>query len=260
MRYSVLLFAGIVSLLAACKDDETNPTPVAEEPRLLSYESTSSGFSVIADYTYDTEDRMQKISWERSNAGITRGSDVFVYDDAGRMTELVRSITGLTDETTKFTWDNDKIFASATYSNGNKIGFSFFDYNERDQLISVEIYRNDGGVGFLRTDSIGFTYHHDSNVYRVFKYAFDYDSQRLVLISTETFSEYLPAPNPVAIIEILPVVNLQTNLPKEYTVANNGGSRNVYTIQYQLRPDGYPRERIVTSGGTSERTVYTYDR
>jgi hypothetical protein len=259
MKSYFLVFTAIVSLLMGCDDENANPAPVIEEPRLLSYQSTWADFKVTANYEYDSEDRVKKIVWERSTPGITRGSDVFVYDGAGNLKEQVRSITGLTDETTKFTWENDKIFASTTYSNGNKIGFSFFDYNDKEQLEKVEIYRAQGGVGFLRTDSIGFTYHADGNLFRMFKYAFDSSTEKQVLISTEEFPEYLTSPNPVATVEILPVVNLQKTLPKQYTVAHNGGSTNAYAMQYKLRADGYPQERIV-SGGTPERTIYTYDR
>lgn len=174
------------------------------------------------------------------------------------MKRQIRSITGLTDEVTNYTWDDDLIFASSTYSNDKKIGFSFYDYNQSDQLENVEFYKWDG-AGFLRTDSIGFTFHNDGNLFAMNKYAYDFNSSKLIFVSAQTFSEYLSSPNPVATVEILPVINLQKSLPKEYIVSNSGSSQS-YSIQYDLRADGFPKARTVISAGGSEKTTYTYDK
>jgi hypothetical protein len=242
----------------ACKDDEINP--VVEEPRLVSYKSVSGSFKLTAEYEYDSEGRIKSISWERSTPGTTRGVDEFIYDDAGKMVEQIRSISGTVREKTTYTWDDGHIFASTIYnSNNKKIGFSFYDYNEAGQLEKVEIYRGEADVGFLRTDSIGFTYHADDNLFKMFKYAGD-NSRVMTLKSTETFPEYFSSPNPVATVEILPIVKLQRELPKGYVVADIDSNSFSYSMQYDLREDGYPKKRTVTSVGAVEQTVYTYDR
>ena len=122
----------------------------------------------------------------------------------------------------------------------------------------VETYRGEGTVGFFRTDSIGFIYHADGNLFKVIKYTGD-NSGVMTLLSTQTFPEYFSSPNPVATVEILPIVKLQRELPKGYVVADIDNNSFSYSMQYDLRKDGYPRKRTVTSVGAVEQTVYTYD-
>lgn len=253
-------FIGLTAILLtvfACKDDEIDP--IVEKPLLLSYESVSGDTKLKAEYEYDSKGRIKKVSWERTTPGTTQGVDVFVYDDAGKLKEQIRSITGLVDEKTTYTWNDRYIFASTIYENNKKTGFSFYDYNEKGQLEIVEIYRGKANSGFLRTDSIGFTYHADGNLFQMIKYAGD-NYGFMTLLSTQTFPEYFSTPNPVATVEILPVVSLQQTVPKEYTVADMNNNNFSYSMQYALRPDGYPRERTITSAGAEERTIYTYDR
>src|SRR5687768_14205510 len=117
-----LYFLLVIALIGqACNDDEIET--VAEHPLLVSYESVSGNMTLSVNYEYDSEKRVTKISWQRSTPGVTLGSDVFVYDTEGRLKQQTRSITGLTDEVTNYTWDDDLIFASSTYSSDKKIGF-----------------------------------------------------------------------------------------------------------------------------------------
>ena len=257
MKLYFLALTAILLTMFACKDDEIDP--VAGEPRLLSYKSVSGNFKLTAEYEYDSQDRIKKISWERSTPGTTIGIDEFTYDDTGRMAEQIRYISGIAQEKTTYTWDDGDIFASTIYNNNNKkIGFSFYDYNQAGQLEKVEIYRGEGEVGFLRTDSIGFTYHADGNLFKMFKYAGD-NSGVMTLTTTQTFPEYFSSPNPVATVEILPIVKLQRELPKGYVVADIDNNSFSYSMQYDLRKDGYPKKRTVTSVGAVEETVYTYN-
>jgi hypothetical protein len=256
MRIYICLLLFFAFVVQACDDDDTEP--ILETPLLLSYETVAGHVTFAANYEYDSDRRVTKISWQREVPGVTRGSDVFIYDEQGRLKQQERSITGLVDEVVNYTWDDDLVFASATYSNNRKIAFSFYDYNEADQLESVEFYKWEG-PGFLRTDSIGFTYHPDGNLFKMNKYTFDHNALKLIFVSSQTFSEYLSSPNPVPTIEILPSINLQRSLPKDYTVSNTGNSQS-YLMQYDLRADGFPKERIVTSIHGSEKTIYVYDK
>ena len=257
MKLYVLALTTMLLTMFACKDDEINPAIV--EPRLLSYESVSENIKLTAEYEYDSDDRIKRISWQRSTPGTTQGVDEFTYDDTGKMMEQIRSISGIVQEKTTYTWDDGHVFASTVYNSNKKMGFSFYDYNQAGELESVEIYRAEGNIGFLRTDSIGFTYHADGNLFKVIKYAGD-NSGAMTLISKQTFPEYFSSPNPLATVEILPIVKLQTELPKGYVVADIDNNSFSYSMQYDLRKDGYPRERTVISVGAVERTIYTYDR
>ena len=258
MKLCFLALTTMLLAMFACKDDEIDSMVV--EPRLLSYKSISGNFKLTAQYEYDSEDRIKRISWQRSTPGTTQRVDEFTYDDAGKVMEQIRSTSEAVQEKTTYTWDAGHICASTIFNINNKIiGFSFYDYNQVGQLERVESYRGEGDVGFLRTDSIRFTYHVDGNLFKMLKYEGDH-SGVMTLTFTQTFPEYFSSPNPLATVEILPIVKLQRELPKGYVVADIDDNSFSYSMQYDLRKDGYPRDRTVTSVGAVERTVYTYDR
>ena len=258
MKLYFLALTTMLLAMFACKDDEIDP--VVGEPRLLSYKSASGNFKLRAEYEYDSQDRIKRISWERSTPGTTRRVDEFTYDDTGKVMEQIRSMSKAVQEKTTYTWDGSHICTSIIYNSNNKIiGFSFYDYNQVGQLERVETYRGEGDVGFLRTDSIEFTYHADGNLFKMLKYTSD-NFGVMTLLSIQTFPEYLSTPNPLATVEILPIVKMQRELPKGYRVADIDNNSFSYSMQYVLRKDGYPRERTITSVGAGERTVYTYDR
>jgi hypothetical protein len=246
----------ISAFMLGCNKDE-DVTPIQKRALLLSYESTSGVLGMKARYEYNVDEQISKIIWERTTPGVTKGTDSFVYDSTGRLIEQIRTITGLVDETTKFTWDGDVIFHSATYSNNQKIAFSFYDYDEQKQLKITETYRKEGSAGYLRTDSVGFTYHSDGNLFNMFHYSYSLDLFDMIRVATKSFPNYLSSPNPISTVEVIPGLNLQKNLPTEYLW--EGMDNNVpYAFEYELRKDGYPAKRIVRSNSGDETTVYTY--
>ena len=257
MKQFLWIFSAALIVLQSCKDDDVMSDVTS--PKITAYETSATNMKMSATYAYDIDNRITKILWKRSSPYVTEGEDAFVYDDAGRLKEQMRSITGLHNETIRYTWHDNVITAASSYSNNKKIGFVFYEYNGANQLISAEYYRREGDAGFLRTDSLAITYHPDGNLLNVYKYAFDVDAQRMVLVATQNFPEYLSSHNPLSTVEILPNHSLQTMLPKKY-VSTNGTNSITYSMAYELRADGYPAERTVTSSFGTEHTVYSYDK
>lgn len=257
MKLNGLIFSLFISVLIVGCDGDEEGAPVQTAPLLLSYETDSGVLSMKAAYEYNLEEKVSKITWERATPGITKGADVFEYDSQGRLKKQIRSITGLVDETIEFTWDGNVIFASATYSNNQKIAYSFYDYDNKNQLKIIETYRKESSYGYLRTDSIGFTYHSDGNLFKMLHYAYSSDLANMIRVSTKTFSDYLTSPNPISTVEVLPVLSLQKNLPTQYLWEGMDSSLP-YTFEYDLRTDGYPNERTVHSSSGDETTIYKY--
>lgn len=258
MKYFRLLLWSLLILLAACDDDHKSYNPVDQpaKPILDSYETIAGNMKLSVGYHYDASKRLSLITWERSTPNITSGSDEFRYDEKGRVVEKITTITGLVRETTKYEWDGDKIFAALTYRNGKKEAFQFFDYKPNGNLESMENYvARDGG--YLRADSVGCSYHADGNLHRVSRYGFDIEEQRLVYLSAVNFNEYIDGFSPVQMVDILPGVSLHKNLPSKYLDEPSSG-QIVYSIEYKLRDNGYPTERIVKSSFGEERTTFTY--
>ena len=77
------------------------------------------------------------------------------------------------------------------------------------------------------------------------------------LASTQTFEDYLAQPNPLPMVETLPHLNAQPNLPRTYQL-EIGGQTLHYEIQYQLRADGLPTQRTLRGGANTETTTYVY--
>ena len=92
MKLYFLALTTMLLAMFACKDDEIDP--VVGEPRLLSYKSVSGNFKLRAEYEYDSEDRIKRISWEHSTPGTTQRVDEFTYDDTGKVMEQIRSMSG----------------------------------------------------------------------------------------------------------------------------------------------------------------------
>lgn len=242
----------------ACDDDDKMFEPVdrPEKPLLESYETIAGNMKLTVHYHYDASKRLTMINWERSTPHVTKGTDEFIYDGKGRVVEKTVAITGLVRETIKYEWDGDKIFATKIYRNNVKDAFQFFDYNEEGMLESMENYSAQGG-GFLRTDSVGFSYHADGNLHKVSRYGYHMEEQRLVYLSATNYDEYVDGFSPIQMIDVLPGVSLHEKLPVKYLDEPSSG-QIIYSIEYNLRADGYPTERIVKSLHVEERTTFTY--
>ena len=123
---------------------------------------------------------------------------------------LYQSISGNIKLTTEYEYDSlDRIkrISRKRSTPGTTQGVDY-DYNTDGQLEKVETYRGEGGVGFIRTDSIGLTLILTNNLYKMLKYTGD-NSGLMTLLSTQTVPEYFSSPNPVATLEILPIAKFQ---------------------------------------------------
>ncbi|HEX6892468.1 MAG TPA: hypothetical protein VF141_17295, partial [Chryseolinea sp.] len=82
-------------------------------------------------------------------------------------------------------------------------------------------------------------------------------SEEPVLISTETFDNYLNKPNPFPVVEVLPNTNTQKLLPALYRYEGNGKDLQ-YSFSYDFRDDGKVGKRTTTGPATFEVAVYHY--
>jgi hypothetical protein len=248
---SLILF----SLLFLSCDDEHQESVKA--PVLTSSNTTSGDWSMQVNYAYRDDGKIADITWERRTPFLTQGKDLYYYDNEGRLTEQVISITNLVDETIKFNWLDDKVVAASSYVGGEKLSYTFYEY-EGDQLSKSEFFRRlpEGG-GFARISEDFYSYRDDGNLHQIKNYLFNPEEAKMFLSSTETFEGYLPSPAPLQSVEILPTIKLQKNLHTLLTI-ETGVESHQYKISYTLRKDRYPLERIVDHKGSLEKTTFVY--
>ena len=97
----------------------------------------------------------------------------------------------------------------------------------------------------------------DGNLYKSLTYIPNEGSGEYTLISTKTYDQYIDAANPFPMVEILPTVKTQTNLPLA-TYWKKTEYRSIIALTYEFREDGLVSGRLASSGNLSETAIYMY--
>jgi hypothetical protein len=243
--------------LFACSSDEavapTTPIP------LRAYEVITTGGKLRGEFDFNTNGTIARLDWKRETPNVTQGSDVYSYDAGGKVTELVRSITGLLDEQIVYHFENEKIIFSEHYVNAERISFVFYDYDENGRLTHTEESNRvpDAG-GYLRGTEREYLYTDDGNLSGIKEYSFTESTAQLVLESVHTFSNFTKAFNPLQPIDPLPNIVFQKNLPTTLTIEADGHIK-IYTYQYTFRTDGHPTKRTdLVNNAVVETLTYEY--
>lgn len=256
MKALNLSFIILFLVVSACDDDDGTQTNI---PLLTGYEVESANWTLEAEYEYNSFNKLTSLSWRRETPSVTVGSDKYTYNDQGQVVEMIRTITGLTDERISYRFDETGVFASDHFSNDTRFMYILYSYDEKGKLVRMEeSYRLPQGGGHERGDETEFSYYEDGNLHQVKNYFFDQENAELILMATRTYSGYIVSPNPVDPLDILPNLALQKNLPSKLTVETQAESK-VYDYTYDLRKDRYPSKRVTTTeDGTTETMTYIY--
>lgn len=241
-------------------DNENKDSEPKENPTIRSTVRTGENWRLHTTYELNNHGNQQIIQWRRETPVITEGKDVYAYNEDNRVVSLTRSIGGLVDEEIEYVWKDNQIIASKSYINDQPYAYTFYEYNEKAQLIALEYMERDAsGIGYLRQNESEFTYTEDGNLFQVFDYRFNVESLMVELVAVKTYVGYTGKVNPVPDVEILPTIKMQTGLPLGYSIATKDGISQ-YKIEYTLRADKYPAERKETleGGGSVVYTIYTY--
>jgi hypothetical protein len=112
-----------VAILFACSSDE--PVPSSDSILLQAYEVVTPFGKLRGDYDFNSDSSIARLDWKRETPNVTQGSDVYSYDSDGKVSELIRSITGLQDERIVYHIENEKIIFSEHYVNAERIALYF---------------------------------------------------------------------------------------------------------------------------------------
>jgi len=254
-----LLYLGSLANFS-CREER--PTPNVTTPlRLRSVQTIGGSWNSKEDYTYYTDGRIDQIVWQRNTPYTTQGVDQYQYDANLRLAGINRKVTGLVDEEIRYTYDGSRIAAAASYFNGAKQHYTFFDYNAAGQLIKEEFYTSDASAnGFLLAGEVRYSYHHHGNVREIGKYVFDREQQQMKVHTIKIYNNYILDKSAVLDSEpSLPGMRLQKNLPVGYVVNTSGADLRI-DFSYRWLPNGNILDRTVQyPNGNTEQAIYQFD-
>jgi hypothetical protein len=220
--------------------------------KLKKYETVSGNWRMSREFTYVDQGLVKGINWTSYTPFPVTGSYTYKHEN-GRVT----SMTDQAGFVTRYFWASNRVVKSEKYASQNLVQRIEYGYDDAGNVGEMVYYDRQPDGTMQRSIVFIFLYYNDGNVYKKMTYHVQED-QELVLSSTQTFENYLMKPNPVPMVETLPHLNAQPNLPQSYRYEIQDTAVE-YQMQYRFREDGLLVQRTVADGkGTTETTNYTY--
>jgi len=211
------------------------------------------GWTVKRTYEYDEQGRIVKILWEQNTPGHLGGEYNYVYNNAGQVIEM----TETPYVKTLYLWENGRIIKSEKYRDGILRSYFTYAYDAAGNVGEMAaFYRQENGE-FKMGSLFVYLYFADGNIYKQLSYSPIENSDEYALNSTRTYDNYLTKDNPFTMVDILPTVDTQANLPGTYR-EESGGLDLRYQFTYEFDDNGKPTKRTASSGSTHEVAVYEY--
>ncbi|MBL7843160.1 MAG: hypothetical protein JNK44_04785 [Cyclobacteriaceae bacterium] len=227
-------------------------TPVTGT-RLAKYETFANQWRVSRNYTYLENGLLHQINWTQETPDRTNGFYTYHYEN-GKLARM----TDQFDQTTFYRWgEGNRIIKSEKFRAGQLVQFIEYYYDDASRVSEMMYYERLPGGGIDVTFLHAFYYQADGNIRKREIYGWDSQREDFILLTTHVFENYMDKPNPVSMVETLPHLNPQPNLPRIYRIIT-GSQQLTYEIQYQLRADGLPTQRTILTGTVPEVTNYTY--
>ena len=256
--------------------------------------ATTDGNGNTTKYTYDSQNRVTKVSKNNGAEDITNtvaydiGTDgnttTSVTDAKGHINKEVTNEAGLTESTTDLGDSNEEITTKYSYdSNGNKIketyangAYKTYDYDKKNRLIKTESYEAGEAGESIGEKTLKTTYSYDINdriletvdyqvdgsVETAIRYTeYSYDSRGQMTGFAELSQETVPTAKEIAASQITYSYDNDGNIKKvTYPTTKNG----ICALSYVYDQNGWLTQikGDVRSGSSkTEKTVrsYTYD-
>lgn len=222
--------------------------------KLKSYEINAGENGEKRTYEYDTRGRIAKVITVRNAPhNSTTLTDTYFYDEQNRIVKknlwLGRDIL--------YTWSNNQIERADVYQDGVLIQYANYAYDDHGNLAGVEPFYKQLDGSFKDGGVTVYLYFTDGNLYKSLTY--NSSPNEDVLWTTRTYEQYRSEDAPIAMIEVLPNVEMQKNLAGSYRFENHmTGQDEVYSITYEFLPNGLPSKRTASTPGDTQVTMYQY--
>ncbi len=223
-------------------------------------EGKYKGYTVVAGnwsykriYVYNEDGTVSKINWEQNTPYYSGGTYIFHYNEEG---QVIKRVESAVDETI-FSWQDGKIVKSEKFNNGVLKQFTLYGYDDAGNVGEAAVHDRQPNGELKLSLLFVYLYRTDGNIYKQLTYVPIAGPEEYSLISTRTFDLYLDTASSFSMMEILPNVNSQPNLPGSYRVEENGHDI-LYQFAYEFDANGKPTRRTATSSAGSEVAYYEY--
>jgi hypothetical protein len=223
------------------------------EGRNKAYTVIAGNWSITKSYEYNEDGLISKIFWEQNTPYHSEGTYLYHYNQAGQVIKKVES--ALVE--TIYTWQDGRIIKAEKYNEGVLKQYTLYGYDDAGNIGESAIHDRQQNGEFKLSLLFVYLYNLNGNIYKQLTYTPIAGVEEYSLLSTRTYDNYLNKENPFAMVEILPNVNSQPNLPGSYRVEENGHNI-LYQFTYEFGLDGRPTKRTATSSSGSEVAFYEY--
>jgi YD repeat-containing protein len=220
--------------------------------QLASYETVAGSWRTSREFSYTESGLVKQITWANFTPGRIEGYYKYEYEN-GKLARMIDQ----SGYTTQYQWAANRVIKTEKLFKGQRMQIIEYDYDAAGNVGEMVFYDRQP-TGELQLSMVQvFLYYLDGNLYKRLTYYVTVGTDDLTLATTMTFENYLKQPNPQPMVETLPHLNPQPNLPRTYRI-ETFDKVLTYQINYVLRSDGYPTERTVSDGAVTETTRYTY--
>lgn len=219
--------------------------------RLKKYETVSGGWRASREFQYNDKGEVNSITWATHTPFVTTGSYTY-HRENGKVVRMTDQFGFVTN----YDWKDGRVIKSERIEREQLKQRIEYAYDDAGNVGEMVYYDRQPDGTLQRSMVILFLYYLDGNIYKKLTYYVE-EGKEPELASAQTFEDYLAQPNPQPMVETLPHLNAQPNLPRSYQL-EIGGQTLRYEIQYQLRADGLPTQRTLRGGGNTETTTYVY--
>lgn len=221
---------------------------------------TGKGYEIFAgnwrykkNYEYDENGRVSIIRWEKNTPYFSEGTSRYFYNNAGQVVKVIESAV----QETIFLWENGKIVRTEEYTNAVLTKYTMYGYDAAGNVGEAAVHHRQPDGQYKMSFLFVYLYKTDGNLYKQLVHAPIEGSDDYNLIATRTFDNYLDVENPFPMVEIVPNMSTQPNLPGTYRVEENGHDI-LYQLSYEFSDDGKPLKRTAVSPTASETAHYEY--
>lgn len=217
------------------------------------YTIEGGGWGYSREYSYNEDGTLAVIAWEKNTPAFSSGTYEYFYDAQGKVIKVVDSPVHYNI----YTWDGERIVKEERFKEGVLVKYTLYGYDQAGNIGEVAVhYKQDDG-SFPLSLLFVYLYHNDGNVYKRLAYSPIQGTDEYNLLSTYTYEHYLNIANPFSMVEILPNIHSQPNLPQTYRV-EEGGKDILYEFTYEFDENGRPTKRIASSSVGNEVARYHY--
>jgi hypothetical protein len=220
--------------------------------RLKKYETVWGNWRASREFRYNDKGEVNSITWTTHTPFPTSGSYTY-HRENGRVVRMTDQFGFVTN----YDWKDGRVIKSEKIEREQLKQRIEYAYDDAGNVGEMVYYDRQPDGTLQRSMVMLFLYYQDGNIYKKLTY-YVQEGEEPQLSSTQTFENYLARPNPSPMVETLPHLNAQPNLPRTYQMEIDGQTLE-YEIQYQLRADGLPTQRIIRGGMNMETTYYTYN-